>query len=123
CDGNNQYDSDCTTSSGCSYCSSNNWAGALEACDLAGKRLPDRTELLELISYMYDIKDPAWNTAYTLAPNASSWSMFGLDSNYHYFSSDQYTYEQMYWIRLQDYDTCSGNSHKSVGAKARCVTE
>ncbi|MFI3300120.1 MAG: type II secretion system protein, partial [Candidatus Gastranaerophilales bacterium] len=40
CDGNNQYDSDCTTSSGCSYCSSNNWAGALEACDLAGKRLP-----------------------------------------------------------------------------------
>ncbi|MFI3299928.1 MAG: type II secretion system protein [Candidatus Gastranaerophilales bacterium] len=126
CDVTSSYDSSCTTNNSCSSCTTNYWAGALKACDEANKRLPSRDELLELMSYMYDIENPAWYTVYTANVSADNSAKFSDSfSNQTYYSNEESSTTNMYWIRMYTYETYGGSDKKSDSriSGIRCVSD
>jgi prepilin-type N-terminal cleavage/methylation domain-containing protein len=97
CDGNSEYDKNCTTTNSCSYCTTNYWAGAKKHCDDLGMHLPSRSELLSLKG------DPA-----------NQLSMSGL------FWSSEENIAISAWVVTLPGDAQNG-SHKNDTRNVRCV--
>ncbi|MFI3300715.1 MAG: hypothetical protein R3Y28_04765 [Candidatus Gastranaerophilales bacterium] len=149
CDGESEWDSD--FKSGAVYpgdtnydmgtsCSTNYWAGALKACDDAGKRLPTLSELAYLTQYLYDldytpgdtagVSDIVFNETKGNELSMSNWATYS--GNFSYWSNESSSAVTAYHRKLLSTwsyidgsatkTTSYGDNFKSYSViNARCV--